>query len=134
MIPVEELRGENDVIKDLSDILSYLVMHQRLRNNTVFCELLKRFHERLDHHLKHEARSIYPELLNHEDPKIKLVAKDFLSNTHELERILSKYVKRWCNHINTENHKEFEEETMSVFKLVNERIEMEESHLFTALS
>ena len=133
MIPVEELRNENDEIKDLSDVLSNLVSDQSLRTNTVFCELLQRFRSKLDAHLKHEARSIYPELLNHDDKKLKQIAKDFLSNTHELERILSKYVKRWCHHINTENHDEFEKETMEIFRLVNERIQMEETHLFTAL-
>ena len=133
MIPIEELRSENDAIKDLSDVLSCLVSNQTLRTNSVFCELIQRFHEKLDSHLKHEARSIYPELLHSDDQNVKQTAKAFLSNTHELERITSKYVKRWCNHINTENHTEFETETMSVFKLVNERIELEENHLFPVL-
>lgn len=133
MISVEELRSENDGIKDLSDVLANLVTNQKLRTNNVFCELLQRFQNKLDSHLKHEARSIYPELLNHDDKKIKQVARDFLSNTHELERILSKYVKRWCSHINVDNHTEFERETMEIFKLVEARIEMEETHLFPIL-
>ena len=133
MTLVEELRKENDEIKELSDVLSNLVANQSLRTNTVFCELLQRFHNKLDSHIKHEARSIYPELLSHDDKKIKQIAKDFLSNTHELERIMSKYVKRWCNHISTDNHKEFENETMALFQLVNERIQMEESYLFSVL-
>ncbi|MDH5764805.1 MAG: hemerythrin domain-containing protein [Gammaproteobacteria bacterium] len=133
MIPVEELRNENDAIKDLSNVLSNLVTDQSLRTNTIFCELLHRFQEKLDAHLKHEARSIYPQLLNHDDNHIKKVANDFLSNTHELERILSKYVKRWCHQINTENHEEFERETLEIFRLVNERIQLEESHLFPVL-
>lgn len=133
MIPIDELRKENDEIKDLSDVLSNLVSDQSLRTNTVFCELLQRFRDKLDNHLKHEARSIYPELLNHDDKNIKQVAKDFVSNTHELERILSKYVKRWCHSINTDNHEEFETETMGIFRLINERIQMEENHLFPIL-
>ena len=133
MTPVEELRNENDNIEAIIDVLINLVSIPTLRNNHIFCELLQRFHDMLDEHIKHEARSIYPKLLSHDDKKIKLVAKDFLSNTHELERILSKYVKRWCHQINTENHEKFEKETLEVFKLVHERIKMEESHLFTAL-
>ena len=133
MMPVEELRKENDEINDLSNVLSNLISDQSLRNNPVFCGLLERFRSKLDSHLKHEARSIYPELLNHDEKKIKQVAKDFLSNTHELERILSKYVKRWCHCINTENHKEFENETMEIFRLINERIQMEEDYLFPVL-
>lgn len=133
MVSIDELRKENDEVRNLSDVLSRLVSDQALRTNTVFCELLERFQNKLDNHLKHEARSVYPELLNHDDKKIKQVAKDFLSNTHELERILSKYVKRWCHQISTENHEEFEKETMEMFRLVNERIDLEESHLFPSI-
>ena len=133
MVPVEELRKENNEIIELSDVLCCLVSGSSLRENTIFCELLERFQSKLDMHLKHEARSIYPELLNHDDNSIKQVAKSFLGNTHELERILSKYAKRWCHHINTENHKDFENETKEIFRLVNERIQMEENHLFPIL-
>ena len=63
MVPVDELRKENDAIKDLSDVLSNLVSNQSLRTNSMFCEMLARFRDKLDEHLKHEARSIYPELL-----------------------------------------------------------------------
>lgn len=133
MIPTEALRNENNEITELSSVLSNLVTDQSLRTNTIFCELLQRFQNKLDEHLKHEARSIYPELLNHDDNHIRQVAKDFVSNTHELERILSKYVKRWCHEVTTENHEEFKNETLEIFRLVNERIEMEEVHLFSVL-
>ncbi|MCW8829963.1 MAG: hemerythrin domain-containing protein [Gammaproteobacteria bacterium] len=133
MISVEELRAENNEIKDLSEVLSNLVAQASLQTNAVFCELLERFQNKLDEHLKHEARSIYPELLNHDDKNIKQTARDFISNTHELERILSKYTKRWCKHVNKEKHEEFKNETMAVFNLINERIQMEEAHLFTVL-
>jgi len=133
MIPVEELRSENNEIKQLSDVLYGLVSNTSLRDNPVFCELLERFQNKLDYHLKHEARSIYPELLNHKDNNIKQVAKSFLGNTHELERILSKYSKRWCHHIGTQQHKDFENETKEVFRLVSERIQLEEAHLFPVL-
>ena len=131
MIPVEDLRAENDKIEALIDVLINLVPNQKLRTNEIFCDLLQRFHEMLESHIKHEARSIYPELLSHDDKKIKQIAKAFLSNTHELERIMSKYIKRWCHYITTENHDEFEQETLEVFRLVKERIQMEETHLFS---
>ena len=133
MIPVEDLRTENDNIEALIAVLACLVPSPTLRTNNIFCELLQRFHDMLDSHIKHEARSIYPELLSHDDKNIKIVAKDFLSNTHELERILSKYVKRWCHNITTDNHEKFENETLEVFRLVKERIKMEEAHLFSVL-
>lgn len=130
---IEELRNENDEIQELSDVLSILISNHSLRTNRIFCELLTRFQDKLDNHLKHEARSIYPELLNHSDNSIKNIAKDFMSNTHELERIRTKYIKRWCNQINTDNHKEFETETKEIFRLINDRFQMEEAHLFSIL-
>jgi len=133
MTLVEELRNENDEIQELSDVLSILVSSQSIRTNRIFCELLNRFQDKLDNHLKHEARSIYPELLNHSDNNVKNMAKDFMSNTHELERIRTKYIKRWCNQINTDNHEEFEKETKMIFKLINDRFQMEESHLFNLI-
>lgn len=131
MIPTKALKNENNEIMELISVISNLVTDQSLRTNTIFCELLQRFQDKLDEHLKHEARSIYPELLNHDDNHIRQVAKDFVSNTHELERILSKYVKRWCHEVTTENHEEFKNETLEIFRLVNERIKMEETHLFS---
>ena len=133
MVSVDELRKENNEITELIDILFGLVSNPSLRGNTVFCELLERLKNRLDEHLKHEARSIYPELLNHDDTNVKQIAKSFLGNTHELERILSKYAKRWCKHMNTDSHEEFESESRQIFRLVNERIQMEENHLFPVL-
>ena len=134
MFLVDELINENNEIKDLTDVLSNLVSSPTLSTNSVFCELLQRFQDKLDAHLKHEARSIYPGLLGSDNKIIKTSVENFLSNTHELERIMKEYVKRWCNQINTKNHEEFKNETMTVFRLVNERIQMEETHLFPFIS
>ena len=77
MIPVEDLRAENDKIEALIDVLINLVPNQKLRTNEIFCDLLQRFHEMLESHIKHEARSIYPELLSHDDKKISRSLKPF---------------------------------------------------------
>ena len=130
---IEELRNENTEIKELIDVLSKLTTDETLRTNKVFCELLQQFQNKVDNHLRHESRSIYSELLNHDESSIKKVASDFLSNTHELEKIKSKYIKRWCHQINVENHDEFKTETKEFFKLINDRIQMEETHLFNVL-
>ena len=130
---IEELQNENAEIKELIDVLSKLTNNKSLRTNKIFCELLQRFQDKVDNHLRHESRSIYSELLNHDESSIKKVASDFLSNTHELEKIKSKYIKRWCHQINVTNHDEFKTETKEFFKLINDRIQMEESHLFKVL-
>ena len=130
---IKELQNENAEIKELCDVLSKLIGDESLRMNKVFCELLKRVQDKVDDHLKHESRSVYSEMLNHNESSIKKVASDFLSNTHELEKIKSKYVKRWCHKINEDNHDEFKKETKEFFKLINDRIHMEETYLFNVL-
>ena len=130
---IEELQNENAEIKELCDVLSNLINDGSLRTNKVFCELLQRFQDNVDNHLRHESRSIYSDLLNHDESSIKKVAGDFLSNTRELGKIKSKYVKRWCHQINENNHDEFKNETKEFFKLINDRIQMEETHLFNLL-
>ena len=130
---IEELRNENAEIKELCDVLSKLIDDESLRTNKVFCELLQRFQDKVDNHLRHESRSIYSEMLNHDESSIKKVASDFLSNTRELEKIKSKYIKRWCHQINADNHDKFKNETEEFFKLINDRIQMEETYLFKVL-
>ena len=129
---VNELRAENNEIKELIDVLADLIPNASLRSNVVFCELLQRFQAKLDAHLKHEARSVYSELLKHADSKKNKVANEFMSNTRELSRIQSTYIKRWCS-ASGDDQAEFVKETKDMFKLVNDRINMEESHLFSEL-
>ena len=130
---IEELQNENAEIKELCDVLSKLISDESLCTNKVFCELLLRLQDKVNDHLRHESRSVYSELINHVDSSIKKVANDFLSNTRELEKIKSKYIKRWCHQINADNHGEFKNETKEFFKLINDRIQMEENHLFKVL-
>ena len=133
MIPVEELKNENKEIDDLRTVLQQLVEIPEMHGNAVFCELLERFQSRLDNHLKHEARSLYPELLRSKDNEVNKLAKRFLDNTHELERLLGKYVKHWCHQLQDRELEKFIKETEEVFHLVEERIKLEEKHLFPAM-
>ena len=130
MIPVAELKNENTEIENILKVLAALVGDAEMHSNSIFCELLERFHAKLNHHLKHEARSMYPELLANKDKEINKVAKHFLDNTHELERLLDKYVKHWCHKLGDKELDEFIRETTEVFTLVEKRIELEEKYLF----
>ena len=134
MIAIEELQKENQEIIDLASILSLLVHQPESRNNPVFCELLHRFMDKINAHLSHEARSVYSDLLSHKDLKINNAASQFISNAHELEKILSGYTRRWCVPIpSPERHDKFIEETNEIFRLLNERITMESEHLFPVM-
>ena len=133
MIPVDELKKENKEIDDLRKVLIELVEIPDMHGNSIFCELLERFQAKLNNHLKHEARSLYPELLKSKDNDINNLAKRFLDNTHELERLLGKYVKHWCHKLHDAELEKFIKETEEVFHLVEVRIKLEEKHLFPAM-
>ena len=130
MIPIAELKQENREINDLRKVLSAVVGDGEMHTNSIFCELLERFQAKLNLHIKHEARSLYPELLCHKDKQINQVAGRFLSNTHELERLMNTYVKNWCHKLEERELQQFIHETEEVFHLVEERIKLEEKHLF----
>jgi hemerythrin-like domain-containing protein len=133
MIPVDQLKDENREIDDLRRVLAALVRDEKMHTNRSFCELLERFQARLNHHLKHEARALYPDLLRSRDSGANNVAKDFLENTRELERLMNKYVRHWCHKLEANELAAFIQETEEVFDLVADRIKLEEVHLFPAL-
>ena len=131
MVAIEDLQKENQEIIDLASILSELVPKSVFRGNPVFCELLHRFMDKINNHLSHEARSVYTDLLAHKDLQTNNAASQFISNAHELEKILKGYTKRWCVPIpSAEKHDAFIDETNEIFKLLNERIAMESNYLF----
>lgn len=134
MLPVAELEAENKEIDDLRVILSALIAHSDLRNNGVFCELLDRFRRALESHLNHEARALYPEMLSNRNHDINQIAEKFVDNTHELERILMGYTKRWCKSYHSGDRDHFINETQEIFRLVDERLHLETSRLFPALA
>ena len=134
MLPVNELQAENNEIDDLRVALSVLIENSDLRNNDVFCELLDRFRSKLENHLNHESRSLYPEMLSHRDNDINTIATRFVDNTHELERILHGYTKRWCKNYHSGDRDRFISETQEIFRLVDERLHMETARLFPALT
>jgi len=133
MMPVAELKQENKEINDLRKVLAAVVKDSEMHTNSIFCELLERFQAKLNNHLKHEARSLYPELLSKKDRQVNQVAQHFLDNTHELERLMKQYVKHWCHKLEEKELQQFIRETEEVFHLVEERIKLEEKHLFPVL-
>jgi hemerythrin-like domain-containing protein len=135
MINVKELEVENQEIVDLASVLSVLMGHAEQRGNPIFCELLERFMDKINAHLMHESRSVYGDLLTSNDKDVNKVASQFITNTHELKKILKGYTKRWCVAISSsEDHSGFVDETSEIFKLLNERINLEKAHLFPLLA
>ena len=126
-----ELEIENKDISDTIEVLSYLISHHQLRNNPVFCNLLKQFSETVNSHLNHESRAAYTKLLPQNDNGAHEVATQFLNNTNQLHKIMNDYTRHWCKAPHDFNTNEsFVDETKNIFHLVTERINLEQNKLF----
>ena len=131
MIPVEEFRAENQEIRDLCNILGMTVDMYSLRSNSVVCELIDRFADRVSEHLAHEDRSIYRDLLKKHTHEADMIADKFLGNTQELKRIFNDYKRGWCRKPHSEAvHAKYVDESKQMFKLVCDRIDFEEQKIF----
>ncbi len=131
MVEVEEFRAENREIRDLCHILGLSVDKYSLRHNSVVCELLERFADRVCEHLAHEDRSVYRDLLKMHTHEADMLADKFLGNTQELKKIFNDYKRGWCRKPHSENmHAKYVDESMEMFKLVCDRIDFEENKIF----
>ena len=95
----------------------------------MLCELGKKVKE----HLADEDHSLYPELLVHEDPKIKSMAWGFISGEKPLRRWFKDYNDKWLKDCDFEFTEEFLKETNEVIALLIDRVTREEKILFPKL-
>ena len=125
-----ELETENREISDTIEVLTYLISHNELRSNSVFCKMLKQFSDTVSDHLTHESRAAYKDLLPQNDNGAHEVAIQFMNNTNQLNKIMKDYTKHWCKAPHDFNTNEaFIDETKSIFHLVTERINLEQNKL-----
>lgn len=130
MIPLDELRRENEELGQLCEALAVLIEGVSMRNPVVQ-ELVDRFVGKVGAHMAHESRSLYGELLAHGDKHARHVAEQFLDSTHALNRIFSRYGKRWCEFCDKGEHAEqVRTDTKEVMRLVQARIALETERLF----
>lgn len=134
MIPLEKFREEHTEIRDLCSILDATIGDYSLRNNKIMCELIERFVDEVNAHLRHEDRSVYRDLLSQHSKEADQVADHFLGNTQELKRIFKEYSRGWCRKPHSEDaHDKYIDESRHMFKLVCERIDFEEKKVFPYL-
>jgi hemerythrin-like domain-containing protein len=135
MVKIEELRAENQEIVELCEVLTALIDHSHLRNNPVFCELIARFSNKVKAHLSREDQAMYSEMLTHSEKKLRDTASLFMGNTRELKKLFAGYAKQWCHPSpDAHEHAAFVKETQDMFRIIKERIRMENEQLFPVLA
>ena len=135
MLTYAELNEQNHRITELSNVLSYLFQDRLICDTGSCCELFYRYVDLVKEHIELVDRDMYKELLKSPDEKINNVARNFMSGSVEIKRILKAFTKRWCPtkkkdtlHIN--EHARFLQDTDELFEIVLQRILDETEHLY----
>ncbi|MCG6940058.1 MAG: hemerythrin domain-containing protein [Thiohalocapsa sp.] len=120
------------MIDDLRSIMT--AEHLKIRPNAktayeLMCDLAKK----VKAHLAEEDRQLYPNLLIHEDPKVKSIAWGFISGEKPLRRTFDEYYKKWLKDCDFNFTEEFLEESREIFDMLSYRIDREEQVLFPKL-
>ena len=135
MITYEELNEQNHRITELSNILRDLLKDRSMCDTDSCCDLFYNYVNLVNKHIEMVDTNMYSELLTSPDNKINNVAKNFMSGSVEIKRILKRFSKKWCttknkNALKIKSHDQFLEETNQLFDLVLQRILDETEHLY----
>jgi len=131
MYSVDELRQQNQDIKNLCDVLSVLLENRSLHDNPYVCDLMLRFREMVWMHLVFEDNTVYAELVRHKSKSVSGMAKDFHDSAKVIKKKFSGYVRRWCNKtVTDEEHEALVAESREIFSLIRERVNYENEQMF----
>ncbi len=133
MITFDKLNADNHKITELSNVLLYLFKDRAMCDTDTACTLFYNYIEKVKEHLK-VVDHLYPTLLADSDQKINYVANNFMSGEQEIKKIITQYLKTWCNKNKTElviaDYDAFLKDTGDVFHMVLNRIQDETEHLY----
>jgi len=132
MIPIAQLRKEHAELRELIKAISTLLTKQPVKKTQAFSDLFEQFVEKLRKHLQLEDETLYPELLIHEDSRIKNIAARFLSGTRTVNRFFNDYLKNWHDQ-GFKIDRQFLEETQVLFDFLEKRITAEEKEFFSVV-
>lgn len=133
MITYSELNEQIHRITELSNVLRYLFQDRSMCDTGSCCELFYRYIDLVKKHIELVDKNMYSDLLISPDEKLNNVAKNFMSGSVEIKRILKHFTKTWCDkpkslHIN--DHTRFLKDTDELFELVLQRILDETERLY----
>ena len=135
MITYKALNEQNHRITELSNVLNYLFKDRAMCDTTSCCELFQNYVNLVNEHIDMVDKNMYGPLLASSDEKIKNVAKNFMSGSVEIKKLLKDFSRHWCpvmskNELMIKDHALFLESTEAMFDLVLKRILDETEHLY----
>ena len=135
MITYEKLHEENHNITELSNVLLYLFRERSMCDTSACCELFHRYTDKVKEHIDLVDHNLYSKLLTHDDQRVQAIAKNFMSGSQEIKKLISAYMKSWCPRIPNQtltiaDHNQFLKESQEMFELILERIQDETEKLY----
>jgi hypothetical protein len=135
MITYDELNQQNHRITELSNVLSYLFKERSMCDTGSCCDLFYHYVDLVKTHIDQVDKNMYSDLLNSPDKKINNVARNFMSGSMEVKKILKAFSKRWCptrskTSLTIKDHDKFLKDTDELFEIVLQRILDETEHLY----
>ncbi len=134
MITYTELNEQNHRITELSNVLRYLFKERSMCDTGSCCDLFYHYMDLVQKHIDVVDKDMYSDLLSSPDEKINNVAKNFMSGTVEIKKILKEFNRSWCKKNRTslqiKDHGEFLNDTDQLFDIVLQRILDETEHLY----
>ncbi|KAA6186245.1 hemerythrin domain-containing protein [Thiohalocapsa marina] len=136
MNTLEGYRHSHSELRQMIDDLRAIMTANQLKirpNARIAYQRMCELGQKVKQHLAEEDRRLYPNLLIHEDPKVKSIAWGFISGEKPLRRTFDEYYKRWLKHCDFNFTPEFLQETDELFDMLVCRIEREEQVLLPKL-
>jgi hypothetical protein len=135
MITYKELNEQNHRITELSNILNHLFQDRSMCDTTTCCELFNNYVNLVNQHVDMVDKNMYSDLLASPDEKVNNVAKNFMSGSVEIKKILKEFSKEWCpiknkNELKIKDHAAFLQAIDELFEIVLKRILDETEHLY----
>lgn len=135
MITYDELHRENHNITELSNVLLYLFKERSMCDTGTCCELFHRYTDKVKEHIDLVDKNLYSSLLTHDDHEIQKLARNFMSGSQEIKKIIAAYTKEWCPRKKADtlaigDYERFLKETEKMFELILERIQNETERLY----
>ena len=86
---------------------------------------------KLGMHLAVEDKSLYPNLLKHENDEVRLTAKKFMDEMGGISAAFKAYLNKWPHSRDiAANPNDFIRETKNVFRELSDRIDREDNELY----
>jgi hypothetical protein len=135
MITYKSLNEQNHRITELSNVLQYLLRDRSMCDTQTCCDLFSNYMTQVKEHIDTVDKNMYSDLLASPDEKVNNVAKNFMSGSVEVKKILQSFSKQWCpsrgnNDFMIKDHDQFLKAMDELFDIVLQRIQDETEHLY----